>query len=129
MEKILEKVQYILEQMEQIDEKGDKHIVLPQKGSEIVFREQEVCYIERKKRITRIYLENGEEYTALKLLEMEQYLDKKKFVRCHNSFIVNLDWVHVFSRSEFLLRNDEVIPISRSRYESVRQLFEKWSRT
>lgn len=42
---------------------------------------------------------------------------------CHNSCIVNLRYVTDFCRSGFTLQNGAIIPISRSYYPRVKELF------
>lgn len=42
---------------------------------------------------------------------------------CHNSYIVNLRYVTDFCRSGFTLQNGAIIPISRSYYPRVKELF------
>jgi DNA-binding LytR/AlgR family response regulator len=42
------------------------------------------------------------------------------FVRSHKSYIVNLDKVKTFNKKEITLKNDIVIPISRLKYNEIK---------
>ena len=104
-----------------------RYIVLSQRGSEIVIEKQEIDYIERENRVTKFYLEGQMIEVAEKLADVQKYLDQDTFVRCHNSFIVNLEKIRSFGRSEFILKNGKSVPISRSRYGEVRESFVGWT--
>ena len=113
-----------------IEEKGEdarRYVVFPGKGNEIVLEEGEITYIERENRTTRIYMENGQNLEiAWKLTDVMEQLDADRFVRCHNSFIINFEQIRLFGRAEFEMRDGERIPISRSRYREVKEKFENW---
>lgn len=102
-------------------------LVLPCRKNEIVLEEGEISFIERDKRLTRIHTEQGNVITTMKISEVYEYLDHTKFVLCHNSFIVNLEKVRIFNRSEITLRSGEVIPISRSHWKSTKEIFDSWA--
>jgi DNA-binding LytR/AlgR family response regulator len=43
----------------------------------------------------------------------------KDFVRCHESIAVNVGAIDKLSKTELVLRNEETIPVSKSRYREV----------
>ena len=52
----------------------------------------------------------------------------RQFVRCHQSYIVNFDYVMEVQRTKILLKNctdskNEFVPVSRSHKESVKEKF------
>ncbi len=51
----------------------------------------------------------------------EQILPPKKFYRCHNSYIINLDDAKLYIKGEniVILSNDEQIPVSRERKDGL----------
>ena len=49
---------------------------------------------------------------------------KYDFVNCHSSFIVNLNYVKAIKNdSSFLLKNGEIIPISKRFYQKVKNIY------
>lgn len=104
-----------------------RFLVLPYRKNEFVLDEEEIEYIERDKRITKIHISDGIVLTTMKMSEVEEYLDDGRFVLCHNSFIVNLEKIRVFGRAEITLRSGDKVPISRSHWKQTRDTFEKWT--
>ena len=105
-----------------------KVLIISQKGKEEIFREEDILYIERKGRETRIYLRESEVLVTSRLEELEEQLADTDFVRCHKSYLVNLDEIRQFRRTEFVMRNGERIPISRNFQETVKTKFMNWAK-
>lgn len=61
-----------------------------------------------------------------RLDELERQISGSRFLRCHQSFLVNRDRIEKLTR-EWLLLHGERIPVSRSRYEQMKQqgMFDK----
>jgi len=72
-----------------------------------------------------IYLNQGEKLTVTKSLrDFETLLPDAKFIRVHNSHIINLDFLDIISTSGLLritLTNGCKVPISRRRLDYVKQ--------
>ena len=92
-----------------------RFLVLPYRKNEFVLDEEEIDYID------------GIVLTTMKMSEVEAYLDKERFVMCHNSFIVNMEKIRIFGRAEITLRSGDKVPISRSHWKQTRDTFEKWT--
>lgn len=60
-----------------------------------------------------IHQENGVETFGYTLIETEQMLANADFVRCHTSYLVNLQYVREFDKSYFRLHDGTSIPIGR----------------
>lgn len=83
----------------------------------------EIRFIESNKRIVYIHTESGREqcYTSLNALELQL---PEKFLRCHKSFLVNMDKIKSFSRTGIVLYSGEEIGISRTKIvESKKKYF------
>ena len=106
--------------------KGFVHIHA--KGKELVIREEEILYIERNGRTTRIHCRREIIDISEKLSELEKKLNPIIFVRCHNSFIVNFMAVREFTRTDIVLNNEDIIPISRYKLNETRERFFVWSK-
>ncbi len=48
---------------------------------------------------------------------LENSLQDKGFLRCHKSYLINLNYVDAYNRQEVLLENGEKIAIAKRRYE------------
>ena len=102
-------------------------LVLPQKGGQLVLEKREISHLERRLRVTKLYLTDGQcVTTALGLEELLERLGDPAFLRCHNSFAVSLDHAAVFRRESFLMKDGTVVPISHGYYPAVREQFRKY---
>lgn len=78
---------------------------------------EQILYLEAMNR--KVYLHKKEESFSFygKLDELEPALPDT-FFRCHRSFIVNLDHVQHYKKEEVWLDNEDIIPLSRRRYQA-----------
>ena len=53
---------------------------------------------------------------------MEELLKEKGFMRCHQSYIVQKQYVSEFSRNGIVIQ-DKPIPVSRRYYDGLKKLF------
>lgn len=92
-------------------------------GKVVNIRYSEIQFIESVKRVVHIYCGLGGEYqTYCKLDDLEIRLPNS-FLRCHKSYIVNLNHVKKQGNAEFLLYSGAVVPISQRRANDVRNAF------
>lgn len=76
----------------------------------------DILYVMSERRKLFIYQPRGvSDELYMKLDEMEQALDDR-FVRCHQSYLVNMDCIHGITAEDFLLVDNIRIPISQKRY-------------
>ena len=47
----------------------------------------------------------------------------KNFLQCHKSYLVNMDYINYINKNVITLEKQIEVPISRSRYESSREIF------
>lgn len=117
---VFSKIETVLES----EDSGVLHI--KQGANNLLLEKKNISYIERNRRISSIYY-GDQIYTVHdKLSDMEQMMDHPDFVRCHNSYIVNLQHVLRLERKMILLKNGVQIPISRARNEQVKERFLEW---
>lgn len=81
-----------------------------------------ILYVERKKRYTYIHCEDETIKTTLKINDIAKKLPPY-FLRCHNSYIVNLNYVTSLERERFIIANEFFTPISRAFSYQVRKQF------
>lgn len=90
----------------------------------------DVMYIFSDKHYIHFTLNNGTVIRSLMTLDQieSELALYRQFVRCHQSYIVNFDYVMEVQRTKILLKNctdskNEFVPVSRSHKESVKEKF------
>lgn len=87
-----------------------------------------IFYCERELRVTNIWYKNGKERCGLKLSEIEDFFNQSReiFCRCHNSFLVNLYYVTGIKGNNLYMKNEAIIPISRSHKKETLEKYSSW---
>ena len=81
----------------------------------------EILYIESINSKCILHSASGESYTVYKTLTaIEEELGDRRFLRCHQSFLVNMDHIKQIG-AQFLLSNGDIVPIRQRGVKSVRQ--------
>lgn len=83
-------------------------------------RYQDICYIESDRRYLFIHKKEGTDRIRMKLSEIETLLPDY-FVRCHQSYIINIHEVVATMDLRVTLTDGTVLPISRSRRQQMRE--------
>ncbi len=123
----IEKTEKLLAKIEDsLKEVGDKTLTISTKTKQIKLFFDEVKYLESDNSSIYIYTKNGESIRIYKKLnDVEDYFPKNCFLRCHQSFIVNLNYVKKAS-NEFILKTGEVIPIRRQDIKKIRDIYSEF---
>lgn len=117
----------IFEKIEKAAISDNPNMIHIKKGRQnLVLKESQIRYIERDKRISRIYYDNQIYIVQDKMPELEEMLHSPDFIRCHNSYIVNLRHVLKLEQKTIMLKDGAEIPISRARNFEVREKFLNW---
>lgn len=84
---------------------------------------RDILYIESSNSKCMIHTVSGGVHTAYKTLStIEKELNDPRFLRCHQSFLVNMDHVRQIDK-DFLLANGETIPIRQRGVKPARQAY------
>ncbi|MDO5423254.1 MAG: LytTR family DNA-binding domain-containing protein [Eubacteriales bacterium] len=121
-----EYMSFILELVKKQKAIQKEHLVVTNKGTNLVIRIPEIFYLERVKRITRLICQDETVETSVELGMLEKELGRDDFVRCHNSYVVNLNYMKEYRRNEIVLRGGMKIPVSRRYQEETREKVKKW---
>ncbi len=106
----------------QLSHSRQQSIHLNCRGRNVSIPYQNILYVTSMGHTLSIHCTDGQiERFGGRLDEFSARLDDTVFVRCHQSFLVNLYNVSAL-KSDFFLCGDEQIPISR-RYNSVKDLY------
>jgi two-component system, LytTR family, response regulator len=120
----------LIELIQKDNNKKQHRIALPSsKETRFVYPGEIIC-CEAKNNYTIFHLENGEKLVISKpIYEYEELLSDYGFIRCHNSYLVNKEFVKSLFKEDgttFLVANGIQIPVSRQKRELVRnELFGK----
>lgn len=102
----------------------DKTLTVKVKGGLQTMRLDDVLYIDYSNHVVTYHLKNEDAVSTPTLrIGFTEYMDNnhpgKDFVRCHESIAVNVGAIDKLSKTELVLRNEETIPVSKSRYREV----------
>lgn len=100
---------------------ASKKIALSVDGKLLFFKPEEIIYCESDGNYCHIYLENKEKlFVTKKLKEIEEILPETHFYRIHNSFLINLEKVKEYLKSDgyVVLSNQKKLPVSRNKKNS-----------
>lgn len=83
-----------------------------------------IWYVEARAHQCILYTETEEYILSTSISEMAEYLgDHRDFVRCHRSYLVNLQHISVIVKSELTLDDGRKLPVSRNAEKEVNQAF------
>lgn len=104
--------------------KEDKPLIICVKsyGDYRFIEAKDICYLQADNNSTDIHLYNGEMITAFKTLKHFEGVLKSPFVRIHNSYIVNIDYVsriHTGNAVCYIKNTTTKLPFSKSYKENV----------
>lgn len=103
------------------DDKYDS-IAFSVKGAVISIKLKQIKFIESYKRVIYLHENDGVREIYNKLDEIEKKLPGN-FIRCHQSYIVNMDRVKHLNQNHFLLYSEEKIPVSQLKYRETKSKF------
>lgn len=86
---------------------------------------RKIVYFENRLHRVSILTSDGELLTSShKLTGFQEMLSEySQFLRCHQSFLVNLDYVERMEDNSFLLQNQQLVPISRNFYKQSKNAY------
>ncbi len=87
----------------------------------------DIRYVHADARISAVHTRTGVYRPYENLQEMFARLADPRFVYCHRSYIVNLDFVVGVQREHYVIDNDILIPIRREDRTQARKLFEQYT--
>ena len=105
-----------------IEEENKECYTVFSQGCTIRVKMRDIFYFESEKRKVILHTKQGNIETYKKLNEVEKELDKQ-FVRCHQSFLVNMDEIENLGGEVIRLYDGNAIPISRTKLKVARDKF------
>jgi len=117
---------YALEECERIFEReAGKFIVLRSKGRVSCLEINEIVYIESNGRCIEIHM-NSEQDILSYYMQLGEIINMLpvEFIRCHQSYCINCNYVQEYNNGNLLLRNGKAISVSKRYRKEMRILFE-----
>ena len=87
---------------------------------------KEINYFESDKRIVKIHLTGAEEQCYEKLDNLEKHLPDS-FLRCHRSFLVNMDKITGFEKNKIKLSDGTTVDVSRMKMKDSRDKYIRYA--
>lgn len=111
-------------------EKNTKMFVCESSNVRKVIPIKDISYFEIWKRLIRVHDQGGEIFEYYGTMEqLEQQMVNKDFVRVHRSYMVNLQYIGKFQRSNLFLKTGDVIPIGVTYMKLVDRAFSDYIST
>jgi two-component system LytT family response regulator len=116
--------------VKQVWNNDDSKLILSLHDSFQVIDLNELMYCESDKGYTTFYCANNKKYVVSKTLKgFEERLVASHFIRPHQSFIVNLQFIDKYDKSGVIfLKNEVKIPVSFRKKESFLSAFLSWNK-
>ena len=110
-----------------MEERYDKDLIKTFciKGKVFSVKINNIKYIESNKRVIIIYEKDFKRKIYAKLSDLEKMLPEQ-FIRCHQSYIVNLGHAKELNSHEFILNTGEKVPVSQAKYRESKNTFIKY---
>ena len=107
---------------ERAQELENKSIVLANRG--ILYRVKcgSIHYAESSKRVITLMGDREKWTVYMKMDELEKLLPEN-FLRCHKSYMVNMNQIASFAAEGIILESGRKIPVSRAKYQEARKRF------
>ncbi|MGL6173379.1 MAG: LytR/AlgR family response regulator transcription factor [Cellulosilyticaceae bacterium] len=112
--------------IDHILEKEDRYLLLPTLEGISKIKLQDLYYIECVARKTLIVMKDEKFTCTYNINTMEEKLNNMGFVRCHRSFIINLNYISSLRTGSILMENDEEVLLSKYRQKEVRTKFTEY---
>lgn len=101
-------------------EKEDNYLIINNKNNITKIMLDDIFYIETQGRELIIHKKESEYIVKMSMRKIERLLKGRKFFRCHNSFMINLNKVDSIDKSIVYICDNE-IPVSKHRIQSLKK--------
>lgn len=108
------------------DHESDGPVILTTGNKAMSFYASDVMYAESLNRVRTVHLAGGESFKVnMTLAQIFDNLPADRFIYCHRSVVVNLDFVRLMSEETLTLADGTRVPVGRRRVQEVREAFKE----
>ena len=110
------------------EESFKNKVVVPSKAGKVIMSVDHILYIKADSNYSELVDINDNRYVLTKTLKLiETLLPNGRFFRCHQSYLVNIDFISEINRDQELVlkANDikKMVPLSRRQGANLKKLF------
>lgn len=111
--------------LQTISSRAQKYLLVDIREEFIKIPIHRILYIENFSRKVTIFYGNSSITCYRKMADMEKELDEWNFIRVHEAFIVNMQYIKSINKGdlEMVLENGKTIPVSRRRMRNLSERF------
>lgn len=121
-----DKLRILIDKYIEEEESDKKQLTLNIKGRIINIRYADLVYIESRNTAVTIYTADSSSYRIYdKLSNLEKLLINQRFLRCHQSYIINMDYVSSVD-TEFKTTTQERVPIRKRSIKEIKDKYYKY---
>lgn len=104
--------------------KKKNYLEVKSQRKSVIIPHSEIIYMESDNKVVYIHtLKQGDIKVYTKLDSLEEQISDERFLRCHQSYLVNLDYVSGIIDIDFVLNDERRLPIRKS---GRKQLIKKY---
>ncbi|WP_300528416.1 LytR/AlgR family response regulator transcription factor [Peptacetobacter sp.] len=100
-----------------------RSIVIKEGDTRIKISLKDIMYIEVQGNDITVHTLKDTYRTKGTMSNFETEINSNMFVRCHKSYLVNLEYIKSIKRYTSILVNDEEVPLSRNKYKEIKDRF------
>lgn len=116
-------VEKALDRCNQLFTLADKYIQVMSQRIMVRVLLKELMFAEVYRNITVLHTVSGEVKTYMPLDELSLLLEGEEFLRCHRSYIVNMNFIVGMENCDFILKNEQKVPIPRQDKQQMKQQY------
>lgn len=104
--------------------KDNKEVVIKNKKGSYRVSFKDILYAESKARVVSIYSKSGNIISFYsKLGDFFQSLQDERFLKCHKSYVVNMDYILKLENNNIFIINNITIPISSNNSSKIKEKY------
>lgn len=109
----------------ELSELPNNCVYLKSVEGERIFNKSEIIYAESEGHRCTIHHNSGDYHIYVRLDDLDRTLGDT-FLRVHQSFLVNMEYVNRISNYKLTLNSDIVLPVPKARFKQVLRTYEKY---
>ena len=115
-----EQLQKNLEKAKRRNNKSEGKLLIRHKGTIYALLFDEIVCLESQ--LHKVYIKTKDSiYECAERLDQVQERLDERFLRCHKSYIVNMNHIQELKNSEIKLINESTVPVSKKRYTQAKE--------
>lgn len=118
----------MMSQITSMNYKEKKQYHIPFVGGERIVPKDEIVFVESAGRKLFFHISQDVYSIYRKLDDAENELDDTDFLRIHQSYLVNMNFIERINSYRLYLRTGKVLSVPKARYPDVKKKYADWKR-